>query len=197
MTEMTPAVLALKAELQRAIRLHHARGQGRRRVLRTGAVGVLAALAILGSSFCAGAALGVIQLGGHETARQIVRLPHPTGAFAVACPTHCQDLTSNYLYRLSGGTVLHDYFGGVNCGPPHSPEQAHPIYVGSPRALSPKELEAVGKTLDGARGARFPQETGVLVQICRASGGRLVPRGEHSSRLLPVGFAHGHRLRAP
>jgi len=68
MTELSPSLLELKAELARAIRQDHQRRERRRKTIRTSAMSLGAFAAMSGSALAAGDALGVIDLGGGSSA---------------------------------------------------------------------------------------------------------------------------------
>ena len=86
MTELSPSLLELKAELGRAIREDHQRRQRRRKTVRTSALSLGAFAVMSGSALAAGDALGVIDLGGGSSAAPVSSFPVGTARPAPSSP---------------------------------------------------------------------------------------------------------------
>lgn len=145
MTELSPDLLRLKAELSRAVRRDHAKRQRRHKLIRTSALGLGVFAALSGSALAAGSALGVINLDGGATATQVSSLPEwngTTGAFV----TTTTDGTAPYAYHISGGTTtLSCPFTARTVAIPND------IYITSTQSLTTSELQqAVTATDDHA-----------------------------------------------
>jgi hypothetical protein len=139
MTELSPSLLELKADLSRAIREDHRRRQRRRKAVRTGALSVGAFAALSGSALAAGDALGVIDLGGGSSAAPVTSVPvwdGATGTFVSA--TVGSRSTAPYAYHIAGGTTT------TRCpftNPPRYEVTPNDIYITSTNALSATELQ--------------------------------------------------------
>ncbi len=193
--DMPADLAALRADLAGAIRRDHRRGLARRRTARIGLIGVACALALSGSALAAGAALGVINLGGGVTAKRIAKVPSPQGSGEIAlgyvgCYHHDCSAKPRYVYQLSGGRARRS-FGGITCGPQAAPFRPRRIFVTSHVPLSHAQLRyAVGGILGGNAGrrVRVPQGTMTIVRICHETplkSGKLWRRRGHARGLPP------------
>jgi hypothetical protein len=139
MTELSPSLLELKAELGRAIRQDHQRRQRRHKAVRTGALSVGAFAALSGSARAAGDALGVIDLTGGSSAAPATIVPvwdGSTGTFVNA--TVGSSATAPYAYHITGGTTT------TACPfttPTRYEVDANDIYITSTSPLTASELQ--------------------------------------------------------
>ncbi|HSZ04903.1 MAG TPA: hypothetical protein VK778_06840 [Solirubrobacteraceae bacterium] len=143
------------------------RAKRRRRMVRTGALSVGAALVLSGSALAAGSALGVIELGGGDTAEALTSVPTPYTSNGKTYEINAKPGTA-YAYRLVGGVPP----SRMRCADPQltvesnrqlSKEELHkilleesegPTRVGSD--LLPPGVESVGWGCVGARPAASP-----------------------------------------
>jgi hypothetical protein len=147
MTEPSPAIRALKAELSQAIRRDHSRRARRRKALRTASFSLLA-LAVLSSvALAAGGAFRVL-----ETVTPVgeVELPQNVTIQAVdSFPEFVGRATTNgfatstggarwghYIYHVTGGEARE-----IGCG--FATHPTNNIYITSRRALSEQEIRSL------------------------------------------------------
>jgi hypothetical protein len=155
MTELSPSLLELKAELGRAIREDHARRQRRRKTIRTSALSLGAFAAMSGSALAAGDALGVIDLGGGSSAAPVSSFPvwdGATGTFVTA--TTGSSTTAPYAYHITGGTTT------TQCpftNPPRYETEPNDIYITSTQSLTAAELQQALEMQTDHSAAAFPQ----------------------------------------
>jgi len=155
MTELSPSLLELKAELGRAIRQDHHRRERRRKTIRTSALSLGAFAAMSGTALAAGDALGVIDLGGGSNAAPVSSFPvwdGATGTFVTA--TTGSSTTAPYAYHITGGTTT------TRCpftNPARYETEPNDIYVTSTQPLSAVELQQVLETQTDHSAAAFPQ----------------------------------------
>lgn len=190
MSELPGELAALRAELGEAIRRDHRRSVRRRKTARIGLIGMVCALALSGSALAAGAALGVIHLGGGATAQRIAKVPAPKGSSGeialgyVGCYHHDCAAKPAYVYRVSGGHARRS-FGGIDCGPRAAPFMPRRIFVTSHVPLSRSQLRYSLDQVDGARSnrrVRLPRGTMTIVKLCNQTppGGLPGRRGGHA-----------------
>jgi hypothetical protein len=155
MTELSPSLLELKAELGRAIREDHQRRQRRRKTIRTSALSLGAFAAMSGSALAAGDALGVIDLGGGSSAAPVSSFPvwdGATGTFVTA--TTGSSTTAPYAYHITGGTTT------TQCpftDPPRYETEPNDIYITSTQPLTAAELQQALEMQTDHSAAAFPQ----------------------------------------
>ena len=155
MTELSPSLLELKAELGRAIREDHQRRQRRRKTIRTSALSLGAFAAMSGSALAAGDALGVIDLGGGSSAAPVSSFPvwdGATGTFVTA--TTGSSTTAPYAYHITGGTTT------TQCpftNPPRYETEPNDIYITSTQSLTAAELQQALEMQTDHSAAAFPQ----------------------------------------
>jgi hypothetical protein len=155
MTELSPSLLELKAELGRAIRHDHQRRQRRRKTIRTSALSLGAFAAMSGSALAAGDALGVIDLGGGSSAAPVSSFPvwdGTTGTFVTA--TTGSSTTAPYAYHITGGTTT------MQCpftSPPRYETEPNDLYITSTSPLTAPELQQALDVRSQHSGAAFPQ----------------------------------------
>jgi hypothetical protein len=147
MTEPSPAIRALKAELSQAIRRDHSRRARRRKALRTASFSLLA-LAVLSSvALAAGGAFRVL-----ETVTPVgeVELPQNVTIQAVdSFPEFVGRATANGFTTSTGGTRWGHYIyhvtGGeareIGCG--FATHPTNNIYITSTRPLSEQEIRSL------------------------------------------------------
>ena len=134
MTELSPSLLELKAELGRAIRQDHHRRERRRKTIRTSAM---------------------IDLGGGSSAAPVSSFPvwdGATGTFVTA--TTGSSATSPYAYHITGGTTT------TQCpftNPARYETEPNDIYITSTQPLSAAELQQVLEMQTDHSAAAFPQ----------------------------------------
>lgn len=105
------------------------RAKRRRRTVRTGALSVGAVLVLSGSALAAGSALGVIELGGGDTAETVTSVPTPYRSNGKVYDVTAKPGTA-YAYRLAGGQ------SPLRCADPQ-------LTVESNRQLSKEELHKI------------------------------------------------------
>ena len=155
MTELSPSLLELKAELGRAIRQDHHRRERRRKTIRTSAMSLGAFAAMSGSALAAGDALGVIDLGGGSSAAPVSSFPvwdGATGTFVTA--TTGSSTTAPYAYHITGGTTT------TQCpftSPPRYQAEPNDIYITSTQPLTAAELQQALEMQTDHSAAAFPQ----------------------------------------
>ncbi len=155
MTELSPSLLELKAELARAIRHDHQRRERRRKTIRTSAMSLGAFAAMSGSALAAGDALGVIDLGGGSSAAPVSTFPvwdGATGTFVTA--TTGSSATAPYAYHITGGTTT------TQCpftNPVRYETEPNDIYVTSTQPLTAAELQQALEMQTEHSAAAFPQ----------------------------------------
>jgi hypothetical protein len=155
MTELSPSLLELKAELGRAIREDHQRRQRRRKTIRTSALSLGAFAAMSGSALAAGDALGVIDLGGGSSAAPVSSFPvwdGATGTFVTA--TTGSSTTAPYAYHITGGTTT------TQCpftDPPRYETEPNDIYITSTQPLTAAELQQALEMQTDHSAAALPQ----------------------------------------
>ena len=155
MTELSPSLLELKAELGRAIREDHQRRQRRRKTIRTSALSLGAFAAMSGSALAAGDALGVIDLGGGSSAAPVSSFPvwdGATGTFVTA--TTGSSTTAPYAYHITGGTTT------TQCpftDPPRYETEPNDIYITSTQPLTAAELQQALEMQTDHSAAVLPQ----------------------------------------
>ena len=179
MTELTPAVLALKTELGQAIRRDHLLRKRRRKAVRTGALSLGALLALSGSAVAAGEVLGVIDLTGGVTATRVSSVP-VSGHVVALCPSNTcaagAPSDAPFIYHLVGGQALR-VLGGIRCGPADGGVTTNSLYLTSTRALTAAQLQGVvgvpnavqaGGGLQSASPAfrRIPAGVAVILHVC-------------------------------
>lgn len=176
MTELSPAVCALKAELGRAIRRDHHRRLRRRKTIRTAAVGMGAVLALSGGAVATGEALGVIDLGGGVTVVRVSKIPLSGDRIGVCYSGHCpMGPRAPYVYDLTDKHLR--AFGSIGwsvCGHKRIPFAPRQVYLASIRPLTAKELREAANALSGIRRRRamLPRGTGLVMglaatRLCR------------------------------
>jgi hypothetical protein len=149
MTEVTPAIRALQAELSQAIRRDHARRARRRKAIRTGGLSVLTLTALSSAALAAGGAfrqvetvtpVGEVELSQHVTIQAVDSFPEFVGRAS----------TSGFLTRAAGGRwgkFIYHVTGGeardIGCGYPQIP--TNNIYITSRRPLSEQEITSLLK----------------------------------------------------
>jgi hypothetical protein len=139
MTDLSPTLLELKAELGDAIRQDHQRRQRRRKTIRTSVLSVGAFAALSGSALAAGDALGVIDLSGGTSAQPVTTIPvwdGTSGTFINA--TVGTSTTAPYGYHLTGGTTTYPC---PFTNPTRYEVVPNDIYITSTRPLNAAELE--------------------------------------------------------
>lgn len=155
MTELSPSLLELKAELGRAIREDHQRCQRRRKTIRTSALSLGAFAVMSGSALAAGDALGVIDLGGGSSAAPVSSFPvwdGATGTFVTA--TTGSSSTAPYAYHITGGTTT------TQCpftDPVRYETEPNDIYITSTQPLTAAELQQALEMQTDHSAAAFPQ----------------------------------------
>jgi hypothetical protein len=155
MTELSPSLLELKAELGRAIREDHQRRQRRRKTIRTSALSLGAFAAMSGSALAAGDALGVIDLGGGSSAAPVSSFPvwdGATGTFVTAATG--SSTTAPYAYHITGGTTT------TQCpftNPARYETEPNDIYITSTQPLTAAELQQALEMQTDHSAAAFPQ----------------------------------------
>jgi hypothetical protein len=144
MTDPSPAIRALKAELSQAIRRDYSRRTRRRRALRTGGFSVLALAALSGVALAAGGAfrevetvnpVGEIELPRDVTIQAVDSFPEFVGK---ATPNGFVTSTSGvrggrYIYHVTGGEARE-----IGCG--FATHPTNNIYITSTRQLSEHEI---------------------------------------------------------
>jgi hypothetical protein len=161
MTEPSPSLLDLKAELGGAIRTDHQRRHRRRKTVRTTALSVGAFVALSGSALAAGDALGVIDLGGGSSAQAVTTIPvwdGASGTFVNA--TVGSSAIAPYAYHITGATTT------TPCpftNPTRYETEPNDIYVTSNRPLNAAELEqALVANTPPSDGGGGPDPAGVV-----------------------------------
>jgi hypothetical protein len=152
-SELSPALLALKAELGSAIRRDGERRRRRRKAIRTSTLSLGALLALSGSALAAGDAIGVIQLGGGVDAAPVSSIPvldEKTDSFYTGKPA------TPYTYHLTGGEAI----GIGPCGPT-DPHPTNNIYVQSSAPLGRETLQEIRETVGD--GKMWPHIPGVSI----------------------------------
>jgi hypothetical protein len=140
---------------------------GRRRMVRTGALSVGAVLVLSGSALAAGSALGVIDLGGGDTAESVSGVPTPYSSNGKTTDVNAKPGTA-YAYRLVGGEPVPK----MGCANPQltvesnrqlSKEELHKILLEESAGpqhvrsdLLPPDVESIGWACPGARPAASP-----------------------------------------
>ncbi|HWX45577.1 MAG TPA: hypothetical protein VNY52_09675, partial [Solirubrobacteraceae bacterium] len=144
MTEPSPAIRALKAELSQAIRRDHSRRTRRRRALRAGSISVLALAALSSAALAAGGAfrevetvtpVGEVELPRDVTIQAVDSFPEFVGR---ATPNGFATSTSgvrggHYIYHVTGGEARE-----IGCG--FATHPTNNIYITSTRQLSEHEI---------------------------------------------------------
>jgi hypothetical protein len=149
MTEVTPAIRALQAELSQAIRRDHARRARRRKALRTGGLSVLTLTAVSSAALAAGGAfrqvetvtpVGEVELPQHVTIQAVDSFPEFVGKAS----------TSGFVTRAAGGRwgrYVYHVTGGeardIGCGYAQVP--TNNVYITSRRPLSEREIRSLLK----------------------------------------------------
>lgn len=155
MTELSPSLIELKAELGRAIREDHQRRQRRRKTIRTSALSLGTFAVMSGSALAAGDALGVIDLGGGSSAAPVSSFPvwdGATGTFVTA--TTGSSTTAPYAYHITGGTTT------TQCpftDPARYETEPNDIYITSTQPLTAAELQQALEMQTDHSAAAFPQ----------------------------------------
>jgi hypothetical protein len=121
------------------------RAKRRRRMVRSGALSVGALLVLSGSAMAAGSALGVINLGGGDTAEPVSSVPTPYSSNGKIVEVNAKPGTA-YAYRLVGGEPV----GKMGCADPQ-------LLVESNRQLSTEELREI--LLDESAVTHVPTDT--------------------------------------
>ena len=155
MTELSPSLRELKAELARAIRHDHQRRERRRKTIRTSAMSLGALAAMSGSALAAGDALGVIDLGGGSSAAPVATFPvwdGATGTFVTA--TTGSSATAPYAYHITGGTTTTQC---PSTDPVRYETEPNDIYVTSTQPLTAAELQQVLEMQTEHSAAASPQ----------------------------------------
>ncbi|MHB1834344.1 MAG: hypothetical protein ACYCXW_05205 [Solirubrobacteraceae bacterium] len=168
MSELSPRMLALKAELSQAIRRDHRRRQRRVKTARAAALSATALLALSSTALAAGQALGLIELGGGATAARVSRAPSSGPVFVMGF-TGCQhgECSSRrpYVYRVSGGRITRS-FGGITCGASASRFTPGVVYVSSSRELDGRQLRgAIAIVGHAGRRSRSELPRGTMIEI--------------------------------
>lgn len=183
--ELSGELAALRAQLSEAIRRDHRRSLRRRRSARIGLVAALSALALSASALAAGAAIGVIHLGGGVTAQRIAKIPKAKGSAGeivlgyVGCYHHDCAAKPHYVYRVSGGHARRS-FGGITCGHKASPLRPRRVFVTSHVPLDHAQLRGALALVDGAKGgarAGLPQGTTMMIKLCKETPPRMSAHG--------------------
>ncbi len=146
MTELSPAIRALKAELSEAIRRDHSRRTRRRKTLRTGGFSVLALAALSSAALAAGGAfrevetvtpVGEVELTQNVTIQAVDSFPEFVGR---ASTNGFVTSTGNarlghYIYHVTGGEARE-----IGCG--FATHPTNNIYITSTRPLSEQEIRS-------------------------------------------------------
>jgi hypothetical protein len=147
MTEASPAIRALKAELSQAIRRDHSRRMRRRKALRTGGFSVLALAALSSVALAAGGAfrvletvtpVGEVELPQNVTIQAVDSFPEfvgraSTNGFATSTGGA---RWGHYIYHVTGGEARE-----IGCG--FATHPTNNIYITSRRPLSEQEIRSL------------------------------------------------------
>jgi hypothetical protein len=142
MNDISPSLLALKAELGQAIRRDHQRRLRRRKTLRTGALSLLGLAALSGVALAAqplvasGPPVEEVKFARGVSVEAVKSFPEFTGHASSEFATSSGSRYGNYIYHVTGGEARE-----IGCPFPDE----HPtnnIYIISKRPLTAAEIKS-------------------------------------------------------
>jgi hypothetical protein len=157
MTEISPAVLALKAELGQAIRRDHDRRRRRRKTIRTGVLSLLGVAVLSGGALASAGdvPLEEVQFARGVSVEAVKSYPEFTGHGNEEFVTSAgSSRAGTFIYHVTGGEARE-----IGCGPT-DPHPTNNVYIMSTRPLTSAEIKTQLRP-DGELEGHSPRLPGV------------------------------------